>query len=244
MNGLAVEHVPSFATAPEAALAAYRRLGVHVEPGVWTAAECHALLGAAATLPAAQSGRFAPEMNPHRLHPRFFEALRDPRVVRIMERLLAGRVSGLQSEFFYTPPGTPGFAAHQDNYYVEAPPDAFASAWVPLTDTAAANGGLVVYPGSHLEPILPVAPCEEGGAPTAQDPNARRQRTLVPRAYPAVDLAVPRGAVVLLHGHLVHASHDNRSPAPRPALLLTYIRRGERFRPGTRARRAEVAVGS
>ena len=55
-------------------------------------------------------------------------------------------------------------------------------------------------------------------------------------------MIVPQGAVVFLHGHTVHSSHDNRSDRYRHALLMTYIRRGERFRPGRTAGRAEVDV--
>jgi hypothetical protein len=40
----------------------------------------------------------------------------------------------------------------------------------------------------------------------------------------------------------VHASHDNRSDHFRRALLMTYVRRGEKFGPGNFAKRAEVDV--
>ena len=32
--------------------------------------------------------------------------------------------------------GTPGFVKHQDNAYVQAPPDAFVSVWTAFTDVS------------------------------------------------------------------------------------------------------------
>ena len=230
---------PTFASDPEAAIAAYHQIGYHVEPDVWTQEQCHALIRAADRLPTAQDETFAPAMQPHRMEPAFLNALRNPKIVSIIERLVGGRASGLQTQFFFCKPGTPGFALHQDSYYVEAGREVFASAWSALRDITPEMGGLVAYPGSHQEPILPV---ENTGSDrdAGQDPNAQRLQTVLPEGYEPLALNVPMGSVVFLHGHVVHGSGQNASDRFRYSLLSTYIRCGESFRPGNYACRAEV----
>ncbi|HEY9857989.1 MAG TPA: phytanoyl-CoA dioxygenase family protein [Candidatus Obscuribacterales bacterium] len=241
MNTKQIEQMPSFGTSPEAALTSYLQLGYHVEPNVWTPDECDRLQSASKNLPSFKDGTFAPAMQAHRIEPTFLWALRNPTILKIIEQLVSGRVSAIQSEFFFCQPGTPGFTMHQDNYYVEAKRDAFASAWSAMQDITPDMGGLIVYPGSHNEPILPVETLEQK-QDRGQDPNANRQQVVLPDGYAAVALSVPKGAAVFLHGHIVHSSHKNRSTRFRNVLLTTYIRRGESFRPGRYAGRAEVDV--
>lgn len=232
----------SFARDAELAMVAYRSLGFHVEYDVWSPEECRELIDASHELPGYRAGSFVPAMHPHRTEPRVLSALKDRRVVAIAERLVGGKVSGLQTELFYCRTGTPGFSYHQDNYYVEAKPDAFVSAWCALEDAGRENGGLIVFPGTHKEPVLPVREVANP-APTEgrQDPNANRLEAVVPGGYERVDLAVPRGAVVFLHAHTVHGSNANRAEArTRHVLLSTYLRRGESFRPGHYSKRTEV----
>jgi ectoine hydroxylase-related dioxygenase (phytanoyl-CoA dioxygenase family) len=158
-----------------------------------------------------------------------------------MERLVSGHVSGLQSDFFFCKPGTPGFAMHQDNRTVQAKPDAFASAWSAMQDVTPEMGGLIGYPGTHREPVLPTVATGRPSDPR-QDLNAYREEVVLPPGYEPVDLFVPMGAALFMHSHFVHASHQNHSNKFRRALLLTYIRSGESFRPGCTAKRAEVSV--
>jgi ectoine hydroxylase-related dioxygenase (phytanoyl-CoA dioxygenase family) len=241
MNGGSDTRLPQFATDPEAALESYRILGYHIEEDIWTPLECEALVRAAQNFPLPKDGVFAPLMQPHRQDSIFLLALRNAKIVGIMEKLVSGRVSGLQSEFFFSGPGTPGFAKHQDNRSLEAKPDSFASAWSALQHITPEVGGLVGYPGTHNEPILPTV--KTGRAPDRdQDPNAYGEEAVLPACYEPLDLVVPAGSVVFMHSHFVHASHQNRSSGFRYALLLTYIRSGEPFRPGFTAQRAEVNV--
>jgi len=235
--------MPSFASDPDAALAYYLEFGYLIEPNIRRPGECETLRRASEQLPSCLDGTFAPAISPHRIDPVFLAALRNPRLVQIMEILLSGRVSGLQSEFFFCRPGTPGFSMHQDNYFVEAKSGVFASAWTPLQDVSPEMGSVIVYPGSHREPILPVvATGRERDA--GQDMNAYRQEAVLQPGYEAVHLSVPLGAAVLMHGHLVHASNQNRTNRFRRALVTTYIRSGEYFRPGFTARRTEVDLYS
>jgi phytanoyl-CoA hydroxylase len=130
---------------------------------------------------------------------------------------------------------------HQDNFYVEANYGIFASAWIALTDTCQEKGGLIVYPGSHKEGALPVRKLNLA-LESSQDPNANNEETIVPPQYIKTHVSVPRGAALFIHGHLVHGSNTNSTDQWRYVLLNTYIKRGESFRPGNYAKRAEVIL--
>jgi phytanoyl-CoA hydroxylase len=234
---------PSFADDPEGALAAYREVGFHVELDVWTPEERAALNAAADRVSSIRDGRVAPMMNPHREERIFLTALRKPRLVAILERLVGGRVSGLQTQYFFCAPGTPGFSRHQDNFYVQARAEVFASAWSALEDVDAENGGLVLYPRTHLEPVLPVEVVAEQKLSETQDPNANYREAILPAGYEAFTPRLPAGSVAFFHGHLVHSSHDNATTDRwRRSLLMTYIREGEPFRPGHSKAREEIAA--
>lgn len=241
MSGGSGTRLPQFATDPEAALESYQKLGYHIEENIWTPIECEALIRAAKNIASAKNGAFAPLMQPHRRDSIFLLALRNRKIVGIMEKLVSGRVSGLQSEFFFSAPGTPGFAKHQDNRSVEAKPDSFASAWSAMMDITDEKGGLIGYPGTHNEPVLPTVKTGRVSDPN-QDPNAYGEEAVLPPGYEPLNLVVAAGAVVFMHSHFVHSSHRNGSSDFRYALLLTYIRAGEPFRPGFTAKRAEVNV--
>lgn len=240
------EKIPSFAADPDAALASYHELGYHIEQNVWTDNECEDIIGASENLSSYKDDTLVPAMQAHRQEPRFLQALENPKIVKIMELLVSGSVSALQSEFFFCPPGTTGFALHQDNYFVEAKPQVFASAWSPMQDVTPEMGGLIVYPGSHKEPILPVERLSDGDQSdrrqTSQDPNATREQVAVPAGYEPVHVSVSKGSTLLIHGQLIHGSNKNCSEQWRRVLLTTYIRSGEPFRPGSYAARAEVDV--
>ena len=145
----------SFADDAEAAVKSYQEAGFFVEENIFSVDECDSLVKAAENLPDFASGTFPPAMQPHRADPIFLNAMRNAKIVKIMEQLVSGQVSGLQSTFYYGKPGTPGFTLHQDNWVIETKPDAFASAWVAMQDVTPDMGGLIGYPGSHLEPVLP-----------------------------------------------------------------------------------------
>ena len=158
---------------------------------------------------------------------------------------MSGKAAGLQTQFFYCCPNTRGFSLHQDNFFVQTPFGKFASVWCALTDTNHENGGLIVYPGSHKEGLLPVRElsCEETLITKSfQTPNANNWECIVPSKYQPICPSVPKGSALFIHGHLVHGSNNNNSDQWRQVLLCTYVCSGEPFRPGRYAQRVEVAL--
>ncbi|KMT66593.1 phytanoyl-CoA dioxygenase family protein [Catenovulum maritimum] len=230
----------SFFSDKDAAVKQYNELGFHIEYDVYTESECEEIIALGSTLSTAMDHEYKPVMMPHRENSLFLKYMKNSKVVAIMQSLLQGNVSGLQSQFFYMQPGTMGFTPHQDNYFVQANNDAFASAWLALEDTSSENGGLIVYPGSHKEGMLPV---EESllVTNTAQDPNAYKMLCVVPDTYQPISVSIPKGAVLFIHACIVHASNNNESDNLwRHVLLNTYIRSGCSFRPGRDAKREEI----
>jgi ectoine hydroxylase-related dioxygenase (phytanoyl-CoA dioxygenase family) len=224
------------------ALAGYYEHGYLLEHDVLTAVECERLRRTARGLPSFLSGEVSPANNPHRTHAEFLDALMHPAIVRIAERLVDGPLNGLQTQVLYTLPGTPGFNVHQDNFYIGTAPDALVSAWVALEDATAENGTIFAYPGSQREPVLPVEEVLDAAPHPGQTFNGLRLRTAVPPGYARVDLDVPAGAVVFIHGQLLHGSHTNRSTRTRMTLLMSYVRRGEPFRRGERGQRSAIGI--
>src|SRR5262249_42274427 len=221
----------TFGENPRDALAAYARWGAHVEPSVFDPALCEELVAVANEFPAVKRGDFRTVLQPHRADDAFLGALRHPRVKAIMTQILGGEISGIQTQFFYGRPGTPGFQPHQDNSFVNAPRGKFASVWVALTDVSRENGCLYIYPGSFREPLLQVEEVEASES-MLQDINALRYRCLVPEKYEPVDLEIKQGGAAVFDGYTVHGSHPNNSPGSRYALLMTYIARGAQFNVG------------
>ena len=215
--------------------------GYAIEPGIFPSEDCDRLIDAANELAKTHGKGERPLMQPHRESPLFWDALREPLLTSKISKLLASRVDGLQTEFFFSPPGTRGFTKHQDNFFVEAPTGSFASAWIALTDISELNGGLIVWPGTNKEGLLQVRKISQDGDPQ-QDPNASNEETIVPTKYPSKDIKVGKGDVVFLDGWLVHASHVNHSKRNRPVLLCTYIRKGSPFRAGYHAKRRAVPL--
>lgn len=219
----------------------YQRDGFWIEENVFSDEECAALIDASTALESYTSGTFRPQMMPHRVNEIYLRAMRKKAVVDSIAQAVGGKPVGLQTELFYCRPGTRGFSLHQDNFFVEAPFGVFASAWCALTDTYAEKGGLIVYPGSHKEGLLPVRKIEVS-KDTGQDPNANNEETVVPPHYAPLNASVPKGAVLYIHGHVVHGSNPNITQQWRHVLLSTYIREGEPFRAGNYAQRTPVSL--
>lgn len=230
---------PRFRTANDAALALYQERGYHIEPGLIPEEYCDKLLALALSRPNALDGSFRPIPMPHRDHPGFLAMMRYRPIVEIVEKLVGGKASGIGGEFFYMRPGTPGFSAHQDNFYVDAPPDAFVSVWTALCEVGPENGGLIFYPGSHKLGALPIrngAMLSDAG----QNPGAQAVECILPNDAPTMEVRLAKGSVAFFHGLLAHRSCPNTSDRFRYSFLATYIRAGEPFRAGRAQQRTEV----
>ncbi len=179
---------------------------------------------------------FIPIMNIHKSSSKVLELMSHNKILNFIETIFNGKASGLQTEYFFMPPGTKGFSPHQDNTYVKAEQNSFISAWVALTNVNSFNGGLKIWPKTHKEEQLKLIDNEEIEYKN-QDPNARKMKTVIPDKYEMISPEIPKGSVIMIHSWLVHASNDNNSSLDRNALLCTYIKEGADFRAGNYAKR-------
>jgi ectoine hydroxylase-related dioxygenase (phytanoyl-CoA dioxygenase family) len=220
----------------------YREQGYLVEENLIAEDMIQRVMETALQQPNAQDKNFPPIPMPHRVHPVFMEMMRYGPLVDVVEKILGGTASGLGGEFFYMRPGTPGFSKHQDNAYVQAPPDSFISVWTALTDVTAENGALTFYPGSHKFGALEIREIARPTGP-GQNPGAQATECLMPEEVPGEIMALKRGSTVFFHSQLVHASGENQSRDKfRYSFLATYLLKGQPFRPGSAQKREEVEL--
>jgi phytanoyl-CoA hydroxylase len=237
-------HAAAVPAASATPLETYRAAGYCVVDNVFTPAQCDALNAAVEMFLVCQPGheKYKPLMNPDRENRVLAEAVRQPALVAAVERLFDARVEAIQTQYFWKPPGALGHDPHQDNFYVRSDRDTFIAAWVALEDAGPDNGGIVVYPGSHVEELLPVEDVPIPASERPLFPNQKGRSTVIPSQYQPVPLQVARGSALFMHGHLVHSSLDNRSRRFRRSFLVDYVREGAPFAVGRHANRTRINV--
>lgn len=168
--------------------------GYSIESAILSADDCDHLCEISHSWDNFKSEQKLSVMNPHQTDTDFFSAFAAAPTLQRLRYLFDGKVSGIQSQLFYGPPGCAGYTAHQDNFFIQANPDFFVSVWIALEDAGPDNGGLYAHPGSHVLPILDVrdVPSERRGQ--GQDPNSDRVEAVFDRSrYPAQNLSVSKG---------------------------------------------------
>jgi len=231
MNDISKEH-----------LSFYNENGYCVVEGILSPLEREKYIREAERIVPEQEVKFAPVMNPDRKYPVFHELLALPPIVHCLEMLLNSKVCGLQSMFYYKPPGALGRDLHQDNFYAQAEQGAYIGTWLTLEDTDRENGGLIVYPGSHREPLQDIVKDESRLATNTGDfKNDRGLMCAVPPGYEKKYLTVSAGSAVFIHAYLIHGSEENLSKTRlRRVFAGHYIKEGSGFRPGTHAKRQYI----
>ena len=235
--------IPSFYANEKAAIDFFHTNGFHAEYDFIDSTLCDELIAAGDTLANAHNGSYRPTLNPHTESDQFLKVMKQPKLIALIEKLVGGKASGIQTQFFFGRPGTSGFSTHQDNFFVEAQPaDCFVSTWLALTDVSKENGTIFLYPGAHKEGLLPVRKLT-GGPGVGQEYNASNEETIVPDQYPAVTVEVPKGTLIFLHSLAPHGSFGNVSKDKwRQVMLNNYIKQHIPFRAGNSAKRHEIPV--
>lgn len=169
---------------------------------------------------------FYPRMMMPHLHdelavgPLALRYLIDPRFRPYLATLLGGEPIGVQTMFYFKPPGARGQELHQDNFYLRVQPGTCAAAWIALDDADEENGGMQVVPGTHEYEI--VCP-ETANADTSFTTDFVRP----PLGTEAAPVDLRAGDVLFFNGSLIHGSTPNRSRRRfRRALICHYIPEG------------------
>src|SRR5260370_10186033 len=151
----------------------------------------------------------------HDLDPVFDRVSRQPRLAELAGQVGLERPLLLQSQYLFKQPRVGGEVGwHQDATYLRTEPSSVTGLWFALDDADRDNGCLMVLPAAHRGSLRQWFGYEGEALVT---------RTLDATPWPpdeSVALEVKRGALVVLHGLLPHASAPNRSAPPRHAYTL------------------------
>jgi phytanoyl-CoA hydroxylase len=154
----------------------------------------------------------------HDLDPVFEAFSRAPDVAAVARGLGLTAPVPVQSMYIFKPPFIGGeVTAHQDAAFLMTDPPSCLGFWFALENANETNGCLWAPPGGHREPLR--QRFERRG-------DATTMVTLDPRPLPEdgyVPLAVPQGALIVLHGRLPHRSGPNRSARSRHAYTLHLV---------------------
>lgn len=158
----------------------------------------------------------------HDLDPTFAAFSRQPRLRALAAALGIASPRLVQSMYIFKSPEVGGEVTwHQDSTYLYTEPPSVVGFWVALADATVHNGCLRAQPGAHRSPLRRRFHYDAGGdlVHTELDPTPWP----APDDPTVVDLEVPCGSLVVLHGLLPHASQPNRSSDPRPAYALHVV---------------------
>lgn len=186
---------------------------------------------------------FSVVLNIHRRSEFFGTLMRDPAVVAATEKVQESEITGLNSQYLFKRPSTTygkqSWTPHQDNSYPKAPKGAYIIVHLALEHSDPGNGGLIFWPGSQVEDILPFEHNKSWKEEVAADGTTRPGQTVkVPEKYTATDMFVPKGGLCFMHGNLIHGSHPNRSPyRARPQYSMGFLNRGVPYDEGKTSRK-------
>lgn len=146
-------------------------------------------------------------MHPHRYSERAKNWMLNPNVGAVLEELLGMPALGVQTMYYYKPPGAKGQGMHQDNFYLIAKPATCIAAWTAIDNADLDNGCLWVVPGSHRGDIL----CPDKSSAERWMNYGDSHISHFPREQKPVPVPVKRGETLFFGGNLIHGSGPNRT---------------------------------
>eukprot|EP00898_Chlorokybus_atmophyticus_P001644 jgi/Chlat1/2480/Chrsp175S08712 len=156
----------------------------------------------------------------HDVDPVFRSFSRSPKMAAVLRSIGYKQATPIQSMYIFKQPGIGGeVVPHQDSTFLYTDPPSTIGLWVALEDANKENGCLWATPGSHKSDPIHRRFIREPGSDTASFNNPHGQFDLTE----LVPLEVKAGSLVLLHGTLVHMSHENKSPLSRHAYSVHFI---------------------
>ncbi|WP_370151888.1 phytanoyl-CoA dioxygenase family protein [Ferrovibrio sp.] len=154
----------------------------------------------------------------HDLDPVFSAISRHPHFVALAAALGLRDPRLLQSMYIFKQPQIGGEVGwHQDASFLYTEPQSTTGFWLALDDATAENGCMTALAAGHRGPLR---------QRFVRDGRTTRKVDLDSSPWPQqgeVQLDVPAGSLVVLHGYLPHASGPNLSARPRHAYALHLI---------------------
>jgi phytanoyl-CoA hydroxylase len=146
-------------------------------------------------------------LHPHRHSKKAQDWMLHPEVASVLEVLLGKPALGVQTMYYFKPPGAKGQGMHQDNFYLVSAPAACIAAWTAIDASDLDNGCLYVAPGSHRRGIL----CSDKSKNEPWLEYGDSHINPFPRDMRPVPVCVPKGSTMFFGGNLVHGSGPNRT---------------------------------
>jgi Phytanoyl-CoA dioxygenase (PhyH) len=155
----------------------------------------------------------------HFLLPWVYEIVSHPRVLDAVEGLLGPNLLVWATDWFAKMPG-------EKTYYWNLRPANVVTAWVALSPSTPANGGMQVIPGTHKRPALP-----QRETYALENALSRGQEIEVEMDEGrAVNMDLRPGEMSLHHIWIVHGSHVNTSSIPRIGIAAYALSHRTSFR--------------
>ena len=150
---------------------------------------------------------------PHRRHPAYDRALRNPTVLAMLQQLVGEGIRYQNTKLNLKSPefGSP-VEWHQDWAFYPHTNDDVLAVGVAIDDMRIANGCLMVVPGSQRGPVHDHH--QDGYFVGAVTPDGLTDD--------AVPIELAAGDISIHHARLLHGSAPNRSDRPRRFLLFEY----------------------
>lgn len=210
--------------------------GYYVLEDLWSPEEIDTYSHECDRIAAEYNPEFQPFQYPHKVSELFVELMKHKRIVRTCEVLIGSEVEALQTWMYFKPPGELGRDVHQNSFYTQAAPGEIINVSTAIDDADEENGCLYIYPGSQVEPILPIHIDEERVKTNPDRDGFRNERgkaPVVPEKYEKRYLPIKAGSACFIHSHVLHGSEQNRSKDRfRRATLTGYLKKGAPYRPG------------
>ena len=155
-------------------------------------------------------------MNPHRFSDQARAWMHDPRVADILRALFGEEPLGVQSMYYFKPPGSRGQAMHQDQFYLQVRPGTCIATWIALDACDRRNGGMVLVPRTQALAI----DCRKAGKPGAGSYGPNAIPIPIPAGYRGEAPELAPGDAIFFNGSLLHGSGRN---ATRDRWRRSYI---------------------
>ena len=236
--------IPQFKNSEEKAISFFKTNGFHVEEDVLVDTECKEAIDHSFSLPNYLDGSLIPNQMPQNHNQFYLKLMKNKKLRNINDKLISKKrkIFGLQSTFFFTPPGSTGASKHQDSLYVQ-PEDSegFVTSWLSLVDLYENNmGNLVVYPETHKMGQLEIKERKDIKKSNYQLSSLVKYENEIDDESNKIIIKLKKGSVISLHSNVVHGSLDNTSKISRYSMIFTYIRDKCKFIEGRKAKRVKI----
>jgi len=170
----------------------------------------------------------------HKKVPEIMSIFRNKKIKNLIINILEfKKIYGLQSELFFNPAGTPGYGAHQDDFFLGTGRNNSSNLWIPLVKTNKKNGTLFFHLRSHNLPIKRKINIKNLH-------GNEKNKNLI--KYKKINCNCSLGDAILISNHIFHGSNKNKSKKNRYVLALGYINNLKKFKSGKTAKRKPFSI--